>query len=295
MGLQGICAGRPPRSAWFGWASFKGLFSLLLSFCLAIPQGWAAAQWGFDPQERYQTGLKAFEVGEYRLAIELWMDILGDPAALELEARTLQLIGENVVSAFEAALKIEPDEAALLVAAGKFCSIYTERHSSSAFSRIVDDACVDWPERSIDEQQALTPAQAEISERASHLRMADQPHFAEQGVERSVATKVGLGLLFAGLAAGAVGVGGMVAEGSWIQRYHASLDAGRPELQLRKGADSWRTIATVSAGLSLSFVAFGAVLCVLGTKKKPVFKSRQSAMVPKRHWSLGARGLRLRF
>lgn len=295
MGLQETSACRRFLSACFGWASSRGFLSLVLSLCLAIPQSWAAVQWGFDPEERYQTGLKAFKVGEYRLAIELWMDILGDPAAIELEARTLQLIGENVVSAFEAALDLEPDEAALLVAAGKFCSIYTERHSTSAFSQIVADACVDWPERSLEETQMKTPARAAVRERGSHLRMGAQPQFAEQGIERSVATKVGLGLVFAGLAAGAVGVAGMVAEGSWIQRYHASLDAGKPDLQLRKGADSWRTIATVSAGLSLSFAAFGAVLCVLGTKKRSAPAPRQAVVLPKRQWSLGARGLRLRF
>lgn len=280
--------------------SGRGPLALTLVCCLACPHGLRAQDaWPFDPKERYQAGIEAFEAGEHGLAVELWMDILGHEGSPELGAQMIRLIGENVVSGLEASLNAEPGRAKTRKQALEFCSVYSKLHAGHAHSQVIEDACVNWSSSTPARVEAVVPiepAKASVSSLAPTPAPVPAPASApvssrlgsETSSDRSPQLKAGLGLLFSAAATSAVTLGGLFAEGLWMRDYHTSIFNKTPDPRLRDRADGWRTVAVVTGGMSLALITVGTVLCITGTRTPKRKRSAKSL-------SLHSGGLWLRF
>lgn len=266
--------------------------SLLLVTAMALPRvAWAdEAAWPFDPQERYKEGIKAFEVGEHALAIELWMDILSNPSSPELGGEMIRLIGENVVSGLEASLKEKPDQPEARGQAARFCSTYSRLHVGHAFSDVIEDACVEWSNHASPSKSGKE-APAKLMVVPANTRNNKVVQARIPLVERTPRFKAGIGLLFTSVATMGLTVGGIIAEGQVMRAYHTTIYDGAADTTLRDRADGWRTVAVVSGGLSLLLLAAGSVLCLTGTKSKKALAAERK---PKK-LSLSGQGFALRF
>lgn len=276
----------------------------LLVMALAWPRvSWAAQDWPFDPQERYDNGLAAFDNQDYGLATELWMDILSNPKSSDLGTHMVRLIGENILSALSASLKSDPENLDMRTQASRFCDVYTRLHEGDAFSESIQDACVDWatppvvqgpvtqtaPTKAapLSKEPVGTPPEAVTSE--PPVLSTGSPLLSPR--RRSPQLKAGVGMLLTAALTSGVSVVGIVLEGNYMRDYHTSIFREVPDTRLRDRSDGWRTVAVVSGGVSLALVAVGTLLCLSGTRTK-----RDSlAQGSRRGFSLNGRGFSLRF
>lgn len=289
-----------------------------LALVLALPRGaWAQQEegWPFDPQERYDAAHNAFEVQEYRLAIELWMDVLSHPKCSELGGEMVRVIGQNLVSALSASFKRVAGAGHSRSSVGyskihedamRFCSLYEYFQEGETYSETVEDACIKWSEEKDMGGQAEPldgAGAAESGPRAAkqdpaasqakplQARPAEPPLAFSRG--RPPQLKAGIGMLVSAGVAGAFSVVGMIAEGGAMRDYHTSIHNNETDSSLRERADAWRTASVVSGGVGLALVTVGIVLSLAGTRSsKTAFAYRQKKRTA---WRVRPRALELHF
>lgn len=284
------CSASPVKARPFR-VGVAGVMALLL----ALPtQSWAQAEpaepadqaaqeegWPFDPQERYEAAQSAFEVQEYRLAIELWMDILSHPKCSELGGDMVRTLGQNLVSAIEASFKRASigergrQSAAykkIFEDATRFCGVYEYFQEGETYSETVEDTCLRWSEQEAPQESPMLD-QADPSVPSSSSLAAEPSVTTPQATttypvapSRPPQLRAGIALLASAGVASTFSMIGMIAEGRAMRNYHTSIHKNEVDPALRERADAWRTAAVVSGGVSLALVTVGAVLCLAGTR-----------------------------